>query len=107
MLRVERVIMTLWERVQRWRWSARLTRVEKLLRRQQAGGVEVTARDARFIEGLRPDELVAMREAQAVRRWRQDAIYSLNLEAHRLRELLSFKTEKANDEPKFSDQVTS
>lgn len=85
------VIMTLRERYDRWRWSARLARVEKLLLWQQAGAVEVSAREARFIESLRPDELVAKREAQIVKRWREDAIYSLNLEAFRLRELLKFK----------------
>lgn len=72
-----------------WLWRRRLDRVERLLRRQRAGIVESSVRDARFIEKLRPDELSAMREAQQVRRWRQDAIYSLDLEASRLRELLN------------------
>lgn len=86
--------MTLIARINAWLWQRRLIRVERLLRRQRAGGVEVSSRDAKFIEDLRPDELIAQREAQAARRWRIDATYSLELEATRLRMLLNPEPEE-------------
>lgn len=60
----------------------------RLLKKQRAGA-SITWHDARFIEKLKPEDLSDVREAQAIRRWRLDSIECLELEAARLRLLLS------------------
>ena len=75
-------------RLTRFYWEWRLNRCDRLLARQQAGARYLTAWEARFIEKLFPVELRDLREAQAERRWRNDAIASLSAEAKRLRALL-------------------
>ena len=72
--------------------------MERLLRRQMAGVVEMGTYDARFIESLSSDELRAIREAQAVRRWRRDAIDSLQVEQQRLKTLLGYSQSEVQNE---------
>lgn len=75
-------------RLTRFYRNWRLNRCERLLARQRAGARYLTSWEARFIEKLFPQELRDLREAQAERRWRNDAIASLDAEVRRLRGLL-------------------
>lgn len=73
---------------QRWLWRLRLDRIEAIQSRLRKGLSPRAVWDVRLIDRLFPQDLKDQREAQAERRWRKDALCSLNLEAFRLRELL-------------------
>lgn len=78
----------MWEQIQRWRWQRRWQRCDRLARVLRAALVFPSTRDQRFIERLHAPELLAIRESQANRRWRTDALRSLDAELLRLRQLL-------------------
>lgn len=72
----------------------RLQRVERLLSRMQKGLGPDVFWDARFIDRLFSQDLKDLREAQADRRWRKDALSVLGQEVARLHVALGMNEAK-------------